>query len=876
MGDPVTLNKVERLRMAVERDAAHETRRTMSPYSTGWPTPRWFAIGYAVAIAALIINAIFTYWNLNTVRTTWDTLAADRDFVRGIDKVQSDLKDAETGQRGYLLTRDERYLEPYTRSHAGIPASIERLRSLAGESRKRQGHLNVVAEASAEKLTELERTIVLRRQDGLEAAIAFIRTDRGKEAMDRLVGELTALRAEEDAARTPLRARLHAAITRTTLTFTFASAFALALLFGVHVLSERNRDQLRRHAAWLSTTLRSIGDAVIATDGEGRVIFMNAVAEALTGWPHDDARGKPLDEVFSITNEATGKAVEGPVNIVLRQGIVVGLANHTVLTAKDGTRRPIEDSAAPIKESGRVQGVVLVFRDASEARETETRIRESEERYRSLVAATTQTVWMTSPDFRSTVTLTGQAPIGLPDEAHTGGEWLDAIHPEDRERTRRAFVDSLRAKAVYEIENRVKHPDGTYHHYLTRAVPLFDNAGNIREWIGTTSDITERRQAEEARERLYQELRENDKRKDEFLAMLAHELRNPLAAMGYAVALSARSRVQEHIDWSMDVINRQIKHLSRLIDDLLDVSRINRGKIELRRDVLDATPILDSAVETVRPLVDERKHDLSVSIDRGKLWVNADPTRLEQVVTNLLTNAAKYTDNEGRIRLTAWHDAGDVVITVQDNGVGIPPEKLPEMFELFAQGDRTLARSEGGLGIGLTVVKKLVQMHGGNITAISEGIDKGSAFSVRLPAAKRPATAKTLATAPASSPQPTSRILVVDDNVDTARGMARLLTLLGHDVKTAHDGSEAIGVARAHKPEVVLLDIGLPGMDGYEVAAKLRQDGCCQGAVFIAISGYGQDEDRRRSKEAGFDYHLVKPIDHNALLTLLSQTGASH
>jgi CheY-like chemotaxis protein len=213
---------------------------------------------------------------------------------------------------------------------------------------------------------------------------------------------------------------------------------------------------------------------------------------------------------------------------------------------------------------------------------------------------------------------------------------------------------------------------------------------------------------------------------------------------------------------------------------------------------------------------------------------------------------------------------------VQDNGVGIPPEKLPEMFELFAQGDRTLARSEGGLGIGLTVVKKLVQMHGGNITAISEGIDKGSAFSVRLPAAKRPPTAKTLVTEPASSPQPKSRILVVDDNVDTARGMARLLALLGHEVTTAHDGPEAIEVARAQRPGVVLLDIGLPGMDGYAVAAKLRQDGCCRAAVFIAISGYGQDEDRRRSKEAGFDHHLVKPVDHNALLTLLWQTDASN
>ncbi len=416
--------------------------------------------------------------------------------------------------------------------------------------------------------------------------------------------------------------------------------------------------------------------------------------------------------------------------------------------------------------------------------------------------------------------------------------------------------------------------DGTYRHYLARAVPLLDKAGEVREWIGTSSDITDRRNAEQARERLYQELQENDKRKDEFLAMLAHELRNPLAAMGNAVALSAHSKLQEHVDWSMEVINRQIKHLTRLIDDLLDVSRINSGKIVLRRDVLDATPILDSAVETVRPLADERKHQLSVSIDRGNLWVNVDPTRLEQVVTNLLTNAAKYTENGGRIWLTARPEGEDIVIRVKDTGVGIAPEELPGMFELFAQGGRTLARSEGGLGIGLTVVKKLVQLHGGSIIARSDGPDRGSEFLIRLPSAKRPASAGPLVPGPVASARG-ARILVVDDNADTAGGLARLLRLLGHQVQTAHDGPQAVQVARVQHPEFVLLDIGLPGMDGYEVAAKLRQDDGCQGAVFIAISGYGHDEDRRRSKQAGFDYHLVKPIDHNALLTMLSNASAS-
>jgi CheY-like chemotaxis protein/anti-sigma regulatory factor (Ser/Thr protein kinase) len=250
-----------------------------------------------------------------------------------------------------------------------------------------------------------------------------------------------------------------------------------------------------------------------------------------------------------------------------------------------------------------------------------------------------------------------------------------------------------------------------------------------------------------------------------------------------------------------------------------------------------------------------------------------DPTRLEQVVVNLLNNAAKYSENGGLIRLSARVEGAEVVLSVKDRGMGIPPEKIPQMFELFAQGDRTLARSEGGLGIGLTVVKKLVEMHGGSVTATSEGGGRGSEFTVRLPMAARPAGRRAKDATPASDRGKSARILVVDDNVDTARGMARLLELLGHEVAIAHSGPEGIDMAREHRPDFVLLDIGLPGMDGYEVASRLRREECCKDTVIIAVSGYGQDEDRRRSTEAGFDHHLIKPLDHDTLLSLLSPQG---
>jgi PAS domain S-box-containing protein len=375
---------------------------------------------------------------------------------------------------------------------------------------------------------------------------------------------------------------------------------------------------------------------------------------------------------------------------------------------------------------------------------------------------------------------------------------------------------------------------------------------------------------------LYEELKANDRRKDEFLAMLAHELRNPLAAVNNAVTVLKESRDPESWGWASDVVERQVKQLARLIDDLLDVSRITSGKIRLRRDHVDAGPVLDQAVETVQPLVEERGHELLVSIDRGGLPLWADPTRLEQVVVNLLTNAAKYTDPGGRIWLTAGRDGQDVVITVRDTGDGIPPDMIPEMFKLFVQGERSIARSEGGLGIGLTVVQKLAEMHGGGVTASSEGVGKGSTFAVRIPLARRP-PAKTdgVDAPPKKESQELSRILVVDDHPDTARGMARLLKLRGNEVAVAHDGPSAVETARTFRPAFVLLDIGLPGMDGYAVAATLRQDAGLTGTVIIGVSGYGQEEDRRRSRAAGFDHHLVKPVDFDTLVSLLTTHAAA-
>ncbi len=372
--------------------------------------------------------------------------------------------------------------------------------------------------------------------------------------------------------------------------------------------------------------------------------------------------------------------------------------------------------------------------------------------------------------------------------------------------------------------------------------------------------------------RLYEELRANDKRKDEFLAMLAHELRNPLAAIRNAVALGSHDADPSDVAWSMEVIHRQTGQLNRLIDDLLDVSRITQGMVQLRKELLDISEVLGRAVDAVRGLIEERRHALNVSLPPDPLALEGDPVRMEQIFVNLLTNAAKYTDHGGQITLQAARENGHVVVRVQDNGVGIPPDKLPQMFELFAQGNRSLARTEGGLGIGLTVVRSLTQMHGGSIQATSEGPGQGSEFVVRLPAAPAPEVPSEVAAVPAPATpveKPRVRVLVVDDNVDSARATAKILARNGYDVQVAYDGPEAVETAILHQPAFVFLDIGLPGMNGYEVATRLRQEPELKGAMLVAVSGYGEEGDRRRSREAGFDQHLVKPVDPIVLLALM-------
>ena len=632
-------------------------------------------------------------------------------------------------------------------------------------------------------------------------------------------------------------------------------------------------ERLRPSAECYRLLVDAVKDyAIFMLDPTGLVVTWNTGAEHIKGYRAAEAIGKHFSLFYTPEDVASGKP-ERELEIAAAEG---RLEDDGCRVRKDGSRFWVNVVITAFRnDAGELMGFVQVIRDMTEQRARDYALREAEERMRSVVNHVIDGI--ITIDERGLVESFNPAAektFGYP-AGEVVGRNVSMLMPEPHHSGHDGYLANYfrtHQSKIIGIGREVEgvRSDGSIFP-MELAVSEFNLAGR-RYFTGIIRDITERQRLERELHKRVAELDETGHRKDEFLAMLAHELRNPLAAIITAVQLSTMSGVQDQINWSMEVINRQVKHLTRLIDDLLDVSRITRGKVELRKEKIDAYPVINGALEAIRPLIKQRNHELIVSLQAG-LRLDADPTRLEQILVNLLANAAKYTESGGTIWFTAGHEGNDIVIKVRDTGIGIPPEKLPQIFELFAQGDRSLARSEGGLGIGLTLVRSLAEMHGGSVTATSEGPGKGSEFMVRLPAVA--ARAEEIPRLPAKTPQANAhraRILIVDDNVDMVRGLVRLLELLGHDVQTAYDGPTAVEAARVHRPEFVLLDLGLPGMDGYQVATRLRQEQGSQDAVIIAVTGYGQEDDRCRSREAGFDHHLVKPIDHNVLVTLISQS----
>jgi PAS domain S-box-containing protein len=766
--------------------------------------------------------------------------------------------------------------------------------------------------------------------------------------------------------------------------------------------SQQSEQEALRQTEWLRVTLASIGDAVICTDAEGQITFLNGVAESLTGWPAAEAIGRPLAEVFVIVDEQLHQPVQNPALEALREGKIVRLANHTLLIARDGTEHPIEDSAAPISlGAGPPLGAVLIFRDVSQRRQIEEtrarlaaivestedaviskgldgiirtwnpaaerlfgypaseaigrsitliippeRLSEEDEILARLVRGQRiehyETVRVTKDGRRRHISLTisplrsaagdiiGAAKVArdithrveaerklaeslsrleiavelsgigfwhcdLPfaelnwDDRVREHFWLPAgtpvtidtfyerIHPDDRERTRRAIDQSIAGDSHYDIVYRTVNPtSGAIKWIRALGGTVRDAQGSPVRFDGVTVDVSVQKHAEES-------LRESDRRKDDFLALLAHELRNPLAPLRTGLELLRRhSSAGDEYAATRDMMQRQLSHLVRLIDDLLDISRVNRNKLRLSRRRLRLSEAIEHAIETAQPLIDQGEHELIVSLPMEPIELDGDLTRLAQIFSNLLANSARYTPRGGCIVVSAAIEGKQAIVKVSDTGVGIPADALPSIFDMFSQVDRSLESEHGGLGIGLALVKGLVEMHGGSVAAASEGREKGSTFTVVLPVARQacpsapdtpPAGAETSTSQVAASNRPVAprRLLIVDDNRDGATMLARLLRLKGNEVSLAHDGLEAIEVAERFRPAVILMDLGMPKLNGYDTTRRIRALPWGGEVKVIALTGWGQTSDRERSREAGCDAHLVKPVDLGELETLLKQ-----
>jgi PAS domain S-box-containing protein len=597
----------------------------------------------------------------------------------------------------------------------------------------------------------------------------------------------------------------------------------------------------------------------MATDHGSRVIAWNAVAEQMFGWSSREAVGKPLREVFAI--DLDGASAHEVAASLVPNG---ALEREVSCRRRDGTMFPGLVRVAPIEaRSTSTAGIVVVVHDATLRVRAETALRESDARFRNLNETAPQIMWVSGGEGQleysnsRLLAYSGQSPV-------TCEEQSDIVHPDDRA-ARLAHWEQARATGTpYECEYRMRRHDGEYRWFLGRALPVRDEAGRVVRWFGSTTDVHDLKVAQES-------IRETDRRKGEFLAVLSHELRNPLAPIKNALHLLDRAPPGgEQARWAQSIIGRQVDQLARLVDDLLDVTRISRGKVTIHRERLELNDLVGRTLEDYRALFEKR--GIKVELERcpSRIYVEGDGNRLAQVVGNLLQNAIKFTESGGTTRVRVWEEPASnaVFVRVADSGIGMTAELLGGLFQPFVQAETSIDRRRGGLGLGLALVRGLVELHGGEVVAQSEGLGRGSSFTVRLPRAASPVVPE-LERRPRKAAS-RRRILIVEDNVDAAASLRAGLELEGHEVSVAHDGATGVRIARELRPEVVLCDIGLPGMDGYAVAQTLRADQSLGTTLLVALTGYALPDDLKRATEAGFDRHVAKPPSLDSIEDILA------
>jgi PAS domain S-box-containing protein len=609
---------------------------------------------------------------------------------------------------------------------------------------------------------------------------------------------------------------------------------------------------------------------------DGRIVAWTEGVVRMYGWSAEEAIGRVSHELLKTEFPEPLRDIEAA---LLRDGSWEGELAHR---HKNGTPLRVASHWLLHRDlDGEPQSVLEVNNDITALRRAERDLREAERRYGAVVDQIRDyAIFMLDTDGRVTSWNEGvKRVLGFDEHEFVGRNVANVTFtPEEAQSGVPQCVLREAAETGSARHDRwAVRKDGTRYYASGVTSALRDDCGKLLGFVKVMHDETEKVRLDSDLRRQQELLRDADRRKDEFLATLAHELRNPLAPMRNALEiLKHQSASGAHLQWARDVMDRQVIQMARLLDDLLDVSRITRDKLELRKERILLSTVLNGAVETARPLIEHLGHELSVELPPEPIYLDADIVRLAQVFSNLLNNAARYTDRGGRIRLTAWRENGHAVVAVKDNGIGIPPDQLKDLFEIFTQLHRSFDRSRSGLGIGLTLVRRLVELHGGTVGAQSEGPGKGSAFTVRLPVYARHSERAPQLQAPARLPTAAHRrkIVIADDSDDSKDSLATMLKIMGHEVKCASDGLEAVEAASTHRPDVVLLDIGMPRMNGYDAARRIRAQPWGRDMVLVALTGWGQEADRRLAQEAGFDHHLLKPADVSLLEDILDEAHA--
>lgn len=635
--------------------------------------------------------------------------------------------------------------------------------------------------------------------------------------------------------------------------------------------AQRHEAQLFESENRFRLMVESIDDyAMFMVDTKGVIISWNRGAERLTGYLESEALGRPFS-ILHPRNELAEEHVSYELTMARNNG---HHEEEGVRIRKDGSVYHAQIIVWPVADkSGEIVSFAKITRDITVRKTAERALKDSEAKFRIMTDAMPQVVWSALPDGRQDyINQQWFHFTGAEKNADVGNGWLDLVHPDDKCIVSAAWQHSIVSGDNFEGQFRLHHLSGTYRWTLGRALPVCNDQGKITRWMGTLTDIHEQKRAETA-------LYESARRKDEYLAMLAHELRNPLAPIRNSTELLRRlCKTDDAIINGLEVIDRQVVHMTRLIDDLLDVARISRGKIELRRETFEFGELIRLAANDFKTDYENKNITLRVEVPDNPVWLYADRTRIAQAIGNLLHNAVKFTEVGGEVSISLIEDIRNEkpfgVVKVKDTGIGIDPNLLEQLFEPFVQGDQDLARSKGGLGLGLALIKGFANLHGGTVEANSMGPGTGAEFIFQVPLSAGVAPGRQAV--PVTQVNKTLSIVLIDDNRDMVETLAALLAMDGHKIKCAYDGDEGLDLIKSGKPDLVFCDIGLPGgLDGYAVARGVRAEPALAKTFMVALSGYGQEKDKQLAFECGFDDHLLKPVDFNGLTAMINAAGRS-